>query len=164
MIIISSYWTERVTSSKAPYLWLLDRSASVSVLMPFCRMTFHHRWASLLKQQKSITVYRLSTKENKLPVSVFHLQETNGSSPFPFSVCSKQMEVAVFRQLRFQNLYIFKRQHIYRYLLNRRACLLKHIHIHTYTYMYIYTYTCIYSLYIQIMQFQTEYGSPGDCP
>jgi hypothetical protein len=38
----------------------------------------------LLKQQKSITVYRLSTKENKLPVSVFHLQETNGSSLFHF--------------------------------------------------------------------------------
>ncbi len=44
-----------------------------------------HRWASSLKQQSSIIVYRLATKENKLPflfaaskrkfvVSVFHLQ------------------------------------------------------------------------------------------
>jgi hypothetical protein len=42
-----------------------------------------HRWACLLKQQSSITVYRLPTKENKLPFSV--------------SVCSKQTEVGRFR-------------------------------------------------------------------
>jgi hypothetical protein len=29
-----------------------------------------HRWASLLKQQMSITLYRLPTKENKLPFHV----------------------------------------------------------------------------------------------
>jgi hypothetical protein len=31
--------------------------------------------------------------------SVFHfrLQQTKGSLPFPFSVCSKQMKIAVFR-------------------------------------------------------------------
>jgi hypothetical protein len=42
-----------------------------------------HRWARLLKQQRSITVYRYSspTKENKLP----------------FSVRFKQTEVAIFR-------------------------------------------------------------------
>jgi hypothetical protein len=28
---------------------------------------YQHRWARLLKQQSSITVYRLPTKENKLP-------------------------------------------------------------------------------------------------
>ncbi len=51
-----------------------------------------HRWAHLLKQQSSITIYRLLTKENKLPFSankrkfavfVFHLQQTNWSCFFP---------------------------------------------------------------------------------
>ncbi len=41
----------------------------------------NHRWAILLKQQSSITVFRLLTKENKLL----------------FFVCSKQMEVCRFR-------------------------------------------------------------------
>jgi hypothetical protein len=41
-----------------------------------------HRWACLLKQQSSITIYNLPTKENKLQCSV--------------SVCSKQMEVCHF--------------------------------------------------------------------
>jgi hypothetical protein len=36
----------------------------------------------------------LPTKENKFPFSVFHLQKTNESFPLPFSVCSKQTEVA----------------------------------------------------------------------
>jgi hypothetical protein len=43
-------------------------------------MKYLSRWAHLLKQQTSITVYRLPTEENKLP----------------FSVCSKQTKVAVF--------------------------------------------------------------------
>jgi hypothetical protein len=42
-----------------------------------------HRWARLLRQQTSITVYRLPTKKNKLPFSV--------------SVGSKQTEVFRFR-------------------------------------------------------------------
>jgi hypothetical protein len=42
-----------------------------------------HRWARLLKQQSSITIYRLSTKENKLPFSV--------------SIFRKEMEVYHFR-------------------------------------------------------------------
>jgi hypothetical protein len=58
-----------------------------------------HRWAPLLKQQSSITIYCLSTKENKhlfaakkwkFAVYVFRLQQTNGSCRFllvPFSVC-----------------------------------------------------------------------------
>jgi hypothetical protein len=59
-----------------------------------------HRWSRLLKQLLSITVYRLPIKENKLPfpfavnkqkfvLSIFRLQQTNGSCRFslaPFSV------------------------------------------------------------------------------
>jgi hypothetical protein len=45
-----------------------------------------HRWACLLKQQTSVTVYRLPTKENKL-------------NRLPLSVCRKQTEVC---RLRFQ--------------------------------------------------------------
>ncbi len=41
-----------------------------------------HRWAHLLKQQSSFAVYRLPTKENKLPFSVY--------------VDSKQMKVCCF--------------------------------------------------------------------
>jgi hypothetical protein len=42
-------------------------------------MGIARRWASLLKQQSSITAYRLPTKENKRPsVSRFFLQQTNG--------------------------------------------------------------------------------------
>ncbi len=36
----------------------------------------------------------------------FLLQQTNGSLPFPFSVCSKQMEIAFFRQFCFLYTYI----------------------------------------------------------
>jgi hypothetical protein len=56
----------------------------------------YYRWARLLKQQSSITVYRLQTKENKRPfsvsacsskqkfaISVFSLQQTNRSCRFP---------------------------------------------------------------------------------
>ncbi len=41
-----------------------------------------HRWARLLTQQTSITIYRLPNKENKLSLSIF--------------VCSKQIEVCRF--------------------------------------------------------------------
>jgi hypothetical protein len=50
----------------------------------------------LLKQQTSFAVDRVPTKENKNPFFCFRLQQTNGSLPFPFSVCIKQKEVAVF--------------------------------------------------------------------
>jgi hypothetical protein len=40
-----------------------------------------------LKQQESITLNRLLTKENKLP---FSLQKRNGILPIPFTVCSKK--------------------------------------------------------------------------
>ncbi len=78
---------------------------SVSVPKPCLdyMYAFEHRWARLLKQQSSIiVVYRLPTKENKLPflfyVSVlcFCLKQTSGSFPFPFFVCSKWTEVAIF--------------------------------------------------------------------
>jgi hypothetical protein len=56
-------------------------------------MYYGHRWACLLRQQSSITVYCLPTKENKRPFSVsvcskqtkvffFRLQKTNGSCHF----------------------------------------------------------------------------------
>jgi hypothetical protein len=57
----------------------------------FLDLSLHHRWEHLLKQQISITVYCSLTKENKLP-----LAEKKVSLPFPFSVCSKQTEVADF--------------------------------------------------------------------
>jgi hypothetical protein len=47
-----------------------------------------HRWARLLKQQTSITVYRLPTKENRLnrlPLSVCRKQTEVCRLPFPFS-------------------------------------------------------------------------------
>ncbi len=41
----------------------------------------------MLKRQTSLDVYRLPTKDNKPPCSVFRLQkQTNGSLPFSFSV------------------------------------------------------------------------------
>jgi hypothetical protein len=81
---------------------------------------FWHRWARLLKQKSSITVYSLPTKENKLPFSVsskqtevchFRFQQTNGclpflfpstnGSPFLFFICSKLTEVALYCEFRF---------------------------------------------------------------
>jgi hypothetical protein len=43
----------------------------------------------------------------QIPFSSFRLQQTKGSMPFPFSICSKQMEVAVFRWFRFPYIYIY---------------------------------------------------------
>jgi hypothetical protein len=40
--------------------------------------------------------YCLSFADQGKQNSVSRLQKTNGSLPFPLSVCSKQMEVAVF--------------------------------------------------------------------
>jgi hypothetical protein len=48
----------------APYTYNSELSS-----MP-CKTEHQHRWASLLKQQSSITVYLLLTKENKLPFPV----------------------------------------------------------------------------------------------
>jgi hypothetical protein len=68
---------------------------SDSLSKHFSPFSIYHTWANLLKEQTSITVYRLPTKENKLAFSVFRFQKTKGGLPFPFSVCSKQTEVAV---------------------------------------------------------------------
>jgi hypothetical protein len=43
----------------------------------------------------SITVHHFPTKKKQ--TSVFRLQKTYGSVPFPSSFCSKSMEVAIFR-------------------------------------------------------------------
>ncbi len=59
----------------------------------------------MLKQQSSITIYPLPTKENKF--RRFHLQQTNESLPFTFSVCSKQTEVAAFHEFRFLYTYVY---------------------------------------------------------
>jgi hypothetical protein len=37
----------------------------------------------------------MPTKENKFPVFHFRLQQTNASLPFPFTIFSKQTEIAV---------------------------------------------------------------------
>jgi hypothetical protein len=50
----------------------------------------------LLKQQSSIAVYRLPTSRKQTLVFRFRLQQTNGTLLFPFSITSKQTEVAVF--------------------------------------------------------------------
>jgi hypothetical protein len=56
-----------------------------------------HRWERFTKT--IIIDYRLSFVYQGKQNSVFHfrLQQTNGSLPFPFFVCSKQMDIAVFR-------------------------------------------------------------------
>jgi hypothetical protein len=81
------------------------------------------RLARLLKQQTSITVYRLPTKENKLPFSV--------SSVFRIYIC------------------ILKRQHIlYRYVCIDRYISILCIYIYIYIIsisIYIYIYICIYT-------------------
>ncbi len=50
-----------------------------------------------------IVDFRLTFAEQGKQTSVFlfHLRQINGSLLFPFSICSKQTEVAVFRQFRF---------------------------------------------------------------
>ncbi len=67
-ITFSSYWWR--------YYW------AIFLLLPFCVHKYGHRLARLLKQQLSIIIYSLSTKENKLLFSV--------------SVCSKQTELCLF--------------------------------------------------------------------
>jgi hypothetical protein len=55
----------------------------------------------LLKQQSSTTDDRFAD-QGKASVFGFRLQHLNGSLPFPFSVCSKQTEIAVFRHSVFR--------------------------------------------------------------
>ncbi len=74
----SSSW--RPTNSWPAGLSLLRWTSTSSQLIPVLISSFVHRWARLLEQQSSITIYRWPTKKNKLPFSI--------------SVCSKQTEVA----------------------------------------------------------------------
>jgi hypothetical protein len=53
----------------------------------FSHFSYSHRWARVLKQQSSMTVYRLPNNENKLLFSI--------------PVCSKQTEVVIFHWFRF---------------------------------------------------------------
>jgi hypothetical protein len=54
--------------------------------------------------ETAILDYSLSFADQgkQTSLSRFRLQQANGSLPFPFSVCSKQTEVAIFRQVRFR--------------------------------------------------------------
>jgi hypothetical protein len=50
-------------------------------------------------------LYSLPTKEKQRSISRFRLQQTNGSLTFMFSVCRKQMEIAVFFLVPFFHLW-----------------------------------------------------------
>jgi hypothetical protein len=46
--------------------------------------------------------YRLSFADQGKQTAGFRLQKTKGSLPFPFPVCSTQMEVSVFRTSKYK--------------------------------------------------------------
>ncbi len=106
---------------------------TIKRMLFFFRLKTYCRWAHL-KQESLITVYRLPTKENKLPFSV--------------SVGSKQMEVVVFCQFCFPYIYIHNKNGPI------CTCIYMHICIHIYMYfciyMHIYMYVCIYMLFIRL--------------
>jgi hypothetical protein len=97
---------------------------------------YTHRWVRLLKQQSSITEYCSPIKENKLPIFGCCLQQTNGSLPFPLSVCSKQTEIYMF---------------VY---MERGTCGDGNFHL----------FAANGDIYIYMLPFQTENGSAGDFP
>jgi hypothetical protein len=83
-------------------------------------VTFKHKWARVRKQQTSIPILHLPTKENKLTFSVYRY--------IPYgTVCIK---TAVF----IYNIYIWRHIHIYIYT--------HIIYIHIYYVRYIYMYFC----------------------
>jgi hypothetical protein len=55
-----------------------------------------HRWGRLLKKQLSIPTYRLQTKENKLPFSVY-VSRNKGKFTVSIFHLQQKTEVAVFR-------------------------------------------------------------------
>jgi hypothetical protein len=67
--------SKTITALLMFFMWLLNSRFNLILINV-------HRWARLLKQQTSFTVYRLPSKENK------HL--------FSIPVCSAQMEVAIY--------------------------------------------------------------------
>ncbi len=88
---------ESALKSVFPFLRMLftkNISVYVSLLIYLVKI---RRWVRLLKQQLSITVYRLPTKGNKLPFSVYSKQTevcrfrfsfAANKRQLPFSVCS----------------------------------------------------------------------------
>jgi hypothetical protein len=74
-----------------------------------------HRWARLLRQQKSVTIYRLTSKVNKLPlsvcrnkgkvaISIFLLQQTNESCCFRLVLFSVYITMSIDVQVRLVHL------------------------------------------------------------
>ncbi len=61
-------------------------------------LSWEHRGARLLKQQSSITVYCLPTKDNGPLCSVSCLQQTNRSLPFPFAANKRKFAVYIYRK------------------------------------------------------------------
>ncbi len=93
-------------------------------------ITDYHRRTHLLIQQTLITVYRLPTRENNLPF--FVCRKETEVCRFRFPVCSKQIEVGVFRIY----IYLYRYINIYIYI---------YIYICVYIYIYISTYViCVY--------------------
>jgi hypothetical protein len=88
---------------------------------------FRHRWARLLKQQTSITVYRLSMKGNKLPFSVCRTQTEVCSFRFPYAANRRKLPFSVSSVIC---IYVLKSQTIY-------------IYMH-------YIYMCVYVIYIYV--------------
>ncbi len=73
------------------------------IIVTYCQIlantAYFHRWARLLKQQKSFTFYCLLTKENKRPfsVSICSKQKTNVRFLFPFAANKRKFAVSYFR-------------------------------------------------------------------
>jgi hypothetical protein len=90
-------------------LFLPDREKLFSALLRYRTYLINrnHRWARLRKQQTSITVYRLLTKENKLP--------------FPLSIFSKNM-------LKWKHIFTYIYIYMYIYM---------YIYIYPYIYIYM---------------------------
>jgi hypothetical protein len=78
---------------------------------------YQHRWARLLKQRMSITVILFRLRKTNFR---FRLQQTNGSLPFLFSICSKQTEGCHFLLVpvsgKWNNIYIIEDIYTYAYI------------------------------------------------
>ncbi len=82
--------------------------------MKWFMVYYRYRWARLLKQQSSIGL-SFANQEKQTSVFRFRLQQTNVSLPFPFSVCRKNTEVAIFREFLFPFAECRKRGEIHRH-------------------------------------------------
>jgi hypothetical protein len=81
-----------------------------------------HRWAGLLKQKLSITVYHLPIKENKFP---FPFAENKQKFAVLFFVCRKTTKVAVF--------FVGSNFRVYQYPISVYINMMKQQHIHLYS-------------------------------